>query len=86
MACECELSNTLDVDVTQDSLLNVDIAGSAGVLLQKKSVEIKENGISVVTHDDGFDGLKVVEINTNTPKNITGAIGAPDGMSLAQLL
>ena len=86
MACECELSNTLDVDVTQDSLLNVDIAGSAGVLLQKKSVEIKENGISVVTHDDGFDGLKVVEINTNTPKNITGVIDVPDGIPLARVL
>ena len=85
MACCCELQNTLDVEVTQDTL-DVEIGGSAGVLLQKKSVEIKENGTSVVMPDDGFDGLRSVEINTNTPKNITGVIGVPDGMSLAQLL
>ena len=76
MACCCELQNTLDVEI--DS--------SAGMLLQAKSVDIIENGTSVVAPDDGFDGLKIVEINTNTPKNITGVIGVPDGMSLAQLL
>ena len=68
MACCCELQNTLDVDVTQDALLDVEIGGSAGVLLQGKSVEITENGTSVVAPDDGFDGLKSVEINTNVPK------------------
>lgn len=68
MACCCELQNTLDVDVTQDALLDVEICGSAGVLLQAKSVEITENGTSVVAPDDGFDGLKSVEINTNVPK------------------
>ena len=68
MACCCELSNTLDVEVTQDALLDVEIGGSAGVLLQAKSVEITENGISIVSPDDGFDGLKSVEINTNVPK------------------
>ena len=77
MACCCELQNTLDVEVTQD-ILDVEIGGSAGVLLQKKIVDIKENGTSVVMPDDGFDGLRSVEINTNTPENITGAIGAPD--------
>lgn len=46
MAFCCELQNTLDVEVTQDTL-DVEIGGSAGVLLQKKSVEIKENGTSV---------------------------------------
>ena len=30
--------------------------------------------------------MQLVEINTNTPENITGAIGVPDGMSIAQLL
>ena len=68
MACECELQNTLDVDVTQDALLDVEIGGSAGVLLQAKSVDVTENGTSVVAPDDGFDGLKSVEINTNVPK------------------
>ena len=68
MACECELQNTLDVEVTQDALLDMEIGGSAGVLLQAKSVDITENGTSVVAPDDGFDGLKVVEINTNVPK------------------
>lgn len=68
MACCCELQNTLDVDVTQDALLDVEIGGSAGVLLQAKSVDITENGTSVVAPDDGFDGLKSVEINTNVPK------------------
>ena len=68
MACECELQNTLDVEVTQDALLDVEIGGSAGVLLQAKSVEITKNGTSVVAPDDGFDGLKSVEINTNVPK------------------
>ena len=67
MACCCELQNTLDVEVTQDTL-DVEIGGSAGVLLQAKSVEITENGTSVVAPDDGFDGLKSVEINTNVPK------------------
>ena len=67
MACECELQNTLDVEVTQDTL-DVEIGGSAGVLLQAKSVEITANGTSVVAPDDGFDGLKSVEINTNVPK------------------
>lgn len=65
MACECELQNTLDVEVTQDALLDVEIGGSAGVLLQAKSVEITANGTSVVAPDDGFDGLSGVEINTN---------------------
>ena len=68
MACCCELQDTLDVDVTQESLLDVKIGGSAGVLLQAKSVDITENGTSVVAPDDGFDGLKSVEINTNVPK------------------
>ena len=75
---ECEL-------VTQDAI-DVEIGGSAGVLLQAKSVEVTENGTAVVKPDDGFDGLQLVEINTNTPKNITGAIGAPDGISIAQLI
>ena len=86
MACCCELQNTLDVEVTQDALLDMEIGGSAGVLLQAKSVEVTANGTSVVAPDDGFDGMQFVEINTNTPKNITGAIGVPDGMSIAQLL
>lgn len=68
MACCCELQDTLDVEVTQDALLDVEIGGSAGVLLQAKSVYITENGKSVVAPDDGFDGLKSVEINTNVPK------------------
>ena len=68
MACYCELQNTLDVEVTQDALLDVEIGGSAGVLLQAKSVDVTENGTSVVAPDDGFDGLKSVEINTNVPK------------------
>lgn len=68
MACECELQNTLDVEVTQDALLDVEIGGSAGVLLQAKSVEVTANGTSVVAPDDGFDGLSGVEINTNVPK------------------
>ena len=68
MACCCELQNTLDVEVTQDALLDVEIGGSAGVLLQAKSVEVTANGTSVVAPDDGFDGLKGVEINTNVPK------------------
>ena len=67
MACCCELQNTLDVEVTQDTL-DVEIGGSAGVLLQAKSVEVTANGTSVVAPDDGFDGLKSVEINTNVPK------------------
>ena len=68
MACCCELQNNLDVEVTQDALLDVEIGGSAGVLLQAKSVEVTENGTSVVAPDDGFDGLSGVEINTNVPK------------------
>ena len=68
MACCCELQDTLDVEVTQDELLDVEIGGSAGVLLQAKSVEINANGTSVVAPDDGFDGLKSVEINTNVQK------------------
>lgn len=86
MACECELSNTLDVDVTQDALLDVEIGGSVGVLLQAKSVEVTANGTSVVAPDDGFDGLKRVYIKTNTPENITGVIGVEDGISLVHLL
>lgn len=75
---ECEL-------ITQDAI-DVEIGGGLGSVLQFKSVEITENGTAVVKPDDGFDGLQVVEINTNTPENITGAIGVPDGMSLAHLL
>ena len=48
--------------------MSVEIGGSAGVLLQAKSVDITENGTIVVAPDDGFDGLKSVEINTNVPK------------------
>ena len=65
MACCCELQNTLDVEVTQDNTLDVEIGSSAGVLLQAKSVQVTANGISVVAPDDGFDGLKGVEINTS---------------------
>ena len=68
MACCCELQDTLDVEVTQDELLDVEIGGSAGVLLQAKSVDVEYNGTIVVSPDDGFDGLKSVEINTNVPK------------------
>ena len=68
MACCCELQNSLDVEVTQDALLDVEIGGSAGVLLQAKSVDVTANGTSVVAPDDGFDGLSGVEINTNVPK------------------
>ena len=75
---ECEL-------ITQDAI-DVEISGGLGAVLQVKSVEITENGTAVVKPDDGFDGMQIVEINTNTPKNITGVIGVPDGMSLAQLL
>lgn len=70
MACECELQNTLDVEVTQDNTLDVEIGGSAGVLLQAKSVEVTANGTSVVAPDDGFDGLSGVEINTNVPNRV----------------
>ena len=56
MGCCCELQNTLDVEV------------SAGVPLQAKSVDITENGTTVVKADDGSYGLKSVEINTNVPK------------------
>ena len=38
------------------------------MLLQAKSVEVTANSTSVVAPDDGFDGLKSVEINTNVPK------------------
>ena len=75
---ECEL-------ITQDAI-DVEIGGGLGALFQEKSVEITENGKSIVTPDSGFDGMQIVEINTNTPKNITGVIGVKDGMSLAQLL
>lgn len=64
MACCCELQNTLDVDVTQ-GVLDVEINDSKDTILQKKSVEITENGTSIVTPDDNFDGLKSVDINTN---------------------
>lgn len=64
MACCCELQNTLDVDVTQ-GVLDVEINDSKSTILQKKSVEITENGTSIVTPDDNFDGLKSVDISTN---------------------
>ena len=67
MACECELQNTLDAEVTQDTL-DVEIGGSTDALLQAKSVDVEYNGTIVVSPDDGFDGLKSVEINTNVPK------------------
>lgn len=54
---ECEL-------MTQDAI-DVEIGGCLGAILQKKSVEITENGTSIVTPDDNFDGLKSVDINTN---------------------
>ena len=56
---ECEL-------MTQDAI-DVEIAGR-GTLLQEKSVDVEHNGTIVVAPDDGFDGLKSVEINTNVPK------------------
>ena len=57
---ECEL-------ITQDAI-DVEIDGSAGVLLQAKSVDITENGKTVVVPDEGFEGIQRVEINTNVPK------------------
>ena len=56
---ECEL-------ITQDAI-DVEIAGR-GTLLQDKIVDVEYNGTIVVSPDDGFDGLKSVEINTNVPK------------------
>ena len=56
---ECEL-------ITQDAI-DVDIDGY-GVVLQDKSVNVEYNGTIVVKADDGSDGLKSVEINTNVPK------------------
>lgn len=56
---ECEL-------MTQDAI-DVEIDG-AGVVLQDKSVDVEYNGTTVVKADDGFDGLKSVQINTNVPK------------------
>lgn len=56
---ECEL-------MTQDAI-DVEIAGR-GTLLQDKSMDVEHNGTIVVAPDDGFDGLKSVEINTNVPK------------------
>ena len=75
---ECEL-------MTQDAI-DVEIGVGLGAILQEKSVEITENGTSIVTPDSGFEGMQTVEINTNTPENITGVIGVPDGMSLVSLL
>ncbi len=75
---ECEL-------ITQD-VIDVEIAEGVCHLLPEKRVEITENGKTVVVPDEGFEGIQRVEINTNTPKNITGVIGVPDGMSIAQLL
>ena len=56
---ECEL-------ITQDAI-DVEIGG-AGVVLQDKSVDVEYNGTIVVKADDGFDGLKSLQINTNVPK------------------
>ena len=56
---ECEL-------MTQDAI-DVEIAGN-GTVLQDKSVDVDYNGTIVVKADEGFDGLKSVEINTNVPK------------------
>ena len=75
---ECEL-------ITQD-VIDVEISEGVLHLLPEKRVEITENGKTVVVPDEGFEGIQRVEINTNTPKNITGVIGVPDGMSIAQLL
>ena len=75
---ECEL-------ITQDAI-DVEIGAGLGAVLQGKIVEITENGTTVVKPDDGFDGLQLVDMNTNTPENITGVIGVPDGMSLVNLL
>ena len=75
---ECEL-------ITQD-VIDVEITEGVCHLLPEKRVEITENGTTVVVPDEGFDGMQRVEINTNTPENITGVIGAPDGISLVNLL
>lgn len=75
---ECEL-------MTQD-VIDVEIGSGLGAILQVKSVDITDNGTSVVAPDDGFGGLQRVYIKTNTPENITGVIGVQDGMSIAQLL
>ena len=56
---ECEL-------ITQDAI-DVEIVGRVTVL-QEKRVDVEYNGTIVVAPDDGFDGLKSVEINTNVPK------------------
>ena len=75
---ECEL-------IAQDAI-DVEIAEGVCHLLPEKRVEITENGKTVVVPDEGFEGIQRVEINTNTPKNITGVIGVPDGISLVRLI
>lgn len=44
---------------------NLIIVGGKEPVLQEKSVEIIENTITTITADEGFDGLKEVEVTTN---------------------
>lgn len=59
-------SSSLEVSVSQEAqLLDATVLKDTDALLQEKVVSITKNGETVITPDDGFDGMKAVKVDAN---------------------
>ena len=59
-------ASSLDVSVSQEAqVLDATVLKDTDALLQEKIVSITKNGETVITPDDGFDGMKAVKVDAN---------------------
>ena len=59
-------SSSLEVSVSQEAqVLDATVLKDTDALLQEKVVSINKNGETVITPDDGFDGMKAVKVDAN---------------------
>ena len=59
-------SSSLEVSVSQEAqVLDATVLKDTDALLQEKVVSINKNGETVITPDDGFDGMETVKVDAN---------------------
>ena len=59
-------SSSLEVSVSQEAqVLDATVLKDTDALLQEKVVSINKNGETVITPDDGFDGMESVKVDAN---------------------
>ena len=60
------------VDPVSQEITNLEVNGKkVTASLQEKTVNIKTNGLSTVSPDDGYDGISSLSISTNVPTTNT---------------